>query len=294
MTLSGPDEALRFLATTGRGPDRDIDLALTALVMAQLHHPGIAVERYVHHCRKTAEDIAARHGLLLQAGAKDDAATRLAAMKHIIIDGQEMQAVPPPVETTDLADLIRAIDTRRGTAVTLGILFIDAARRLGWEIGALSLPGPFVLRLDLSGDRLIFDQTEGCRPLQAADLRALLKKHAGPQAELSASYYEAMSNRQILILLQNALKFRQIQMEDYAGALKTVEAMRLVDPMEIRLLLDAGVLYSRTGEPHKAERVLEEYMEKVPSERARQDALLLLRHVRAAIAPLPNGGKDIP
>jgi len=46
--------------------------------------------------------------------------------------------------------------------------------------------------------------------------------------------------------MQNNAKLRQIEGEDYLGALKTVEVMRLLDPNEYRLLFDAGVLYART------------------------------------------------
>jgi regulator of sirC expression with transglutaminase-like and TPR domain len=111
-------------------------------------------------------------------------------------------------------------------------------------------------------------------------MRALIKQVQGPNAELSASYYETASNRDILIRLQNNIKLRQIEMEDYTGALRTVETMRLIDPGEFRLLLDAGVLYAKVGRPQAAVPMLNNYIDHLPiGHRNRQDAQQLLAEI---------------
>ena len=66
----------------------------------------------------------------------------------------------------------------------------------------------------------------------------------------------------------------------YEGALKSVEAMRVIDPQEYRLLLEAGVLYMRTDQHCKARPALEQYIEVAPTPRDRQEALAIMQHLR--------------
>jgi regulator of sirC expression with transglutaminase-like and TPR domain len=52
---------------------------------------------------------------------------------------------------------MRVIDRRKGLPVTLGILYLHAARAQGWSIVGLSFPGHFLLRIDHKGARAIID-----------------------------------------------------------------------------------------------------------------------------------------
>jgi len=108
----------------------------------------------------------------------------------------------------------------------------------------------------------------------------LLKTLVSPQAELIAEYYEVASKRELLTRLQNNIKLRQIEMEEYSEAVKTIETMRRIDPAEYRLLLDAGVLYARTNQALAAVDALERYIELTPSTSDRQEALMLLQQIR--------------
>ena len=136
------------------------------------------------------------------------------------------------------------------------------------------------MRLERAGRRIIFDPFQGAAIVEAPQLRALLKNALGPNAELSSDYFEAATNREILTRLQNNIKLRQIEASDYTGALETIKAMRLVAPQEFRLLLDAGVLYSKTGQMEQAEEALLRYIDEVKNPQFKQDALLLLEQVR--------------
>jgi regulator of sirC expression with transglutaminase-like and TPR domain len=281
MTESGVVEDK--LKAVGALPDSAIDLAYTALLFAELHHPGISFDRYVQHLRLTGEEVAARHKALLAAGADDNAETQLAALKHILADRQSLHGAEEDYENMENADLMRVIDRKRGLPIALSILYIDAARRQGWAVNGLNLPGHFVLRVDKDSDRIIFDPFNACKVLQAPDLRRIVKDALGPSAELSASYYESCTNRQILLRLQNNIKLRQIQLEQYSDALETVRVMQLADPEEYRLLLDAGVLLARVERSGEAVESLEAYMQRTPSPKDRHDAALLLQHIRSTL-----------
>ena len=271
------------LQVLGNVPDHEIPLAETALLLSATYSAGIDLSRYRTHLDKMAEEVGLRFKALVEAGADDSVETRLAALKHIISDLYKYEGDPEHYDDLQNADLVRVIDRRKGLPIALSILALHAAQVQGWIMEGLNFPGHFLIRMELGPHRLIADPYNHFAIMQAPDLRALLKKVAGPEAELSASYYESATSRDILIRLQNNIKHRQIEHEDYEGALKTIEQMRLIAPYEYRLLFDCGVLQARTGRILKAIETLEDYLERAPNPQDRYDAQLFLSSLRDSL-----------
>ncbi len=280
MTIDDPAARLQEISTLD---DSIIDLAQAALCLAALAQPGIVLERYAHHLQKLAEETGGRHKELIGAGAEDNAETQLAALKHIIADKYEYTGDNENYNDLQNASLLRVIDRRRGMPVSLSILYISVARSLGWDVAGMDFPGHFLCRIEKDGRRIIFDPFSACKILTAPEMRAILKKTLGADAELSADYFLPASARAILMRLQNNIKYRQIESEDYEGALRTVEGMRMVNPGEYRLLLDEGVLKARTNRVESAIEALEEYIRKAPGSRDRQEAAILLRELQESL-----------
>lgn len=272
------------LKDSGGKKDSEIDLLGVALAFSAQAHEGINLDRYIHHVAKMSADVGARHKELIAAGAADDAAARLAALKHVIADREAYRGDEESYDDLQNADLIGVIDRRRGMPIALSILYIHAGRMNGWDVEGLNFPGHFLCRIEHKGVRLIFDAFSGYKVMGAADLRALLKKIRGPNAELAVDYYQPCTNRDTLIRLQNNVKLRLIEAEDYALALKSVEMMRMIAPEEYRLLFDAGVLYAKTGQAAKAADVLEKYIALAPAAHDRRDAEAILRQMRDTVS----------
>lgn len=278
---SFPQTLIKELEERGTLPEEDIGLADTALLMAAVNYPGLSLDRYRHHLSRLAEETSARHAALTAAGEADTLEARNETLRQVLCVANGYAGDVEKYDDLQNADLIRVIDRRKGMPISLAILYLHAARAQGWEAHGLNFPGHFVVRIDdASGHRLIVDPFSGCAVLQAADLRRFVKSALGPQAELSASFYEPAGNRAILLRLQNNIKTRLIQGEDYEGALRAVNLMKAVDPHEFRLLLDEGVLCARTNRPQEAATALEGYIAVAPHERDRHDAALLLQQIR--------------
>lgn len=271
------------LQKLGQIEDDQIPLAETALQLAAILHEGIDLDRYRNHLQKMSEEVGERYKALTEAGADDDAKTKLAALKHIISDQYSYEGDKDNYDDLQNADLIRVIDRRKGLPIALAIITIHVAKEQGWMIEGLNFPGHFLLRIIDRVERVIVDPFNGFQIMQAADLRGLIKQIAGEDAELSSTYYDTASSRDILIRLQNNIKHRQIEHEDYENALKTVELMRLIAPQENRLLFDSGVLHARTGHVLKAIELLEDYLKNAPTHKDRYDAQLFLSSLRDSL-----------
>lgn len=268
-----------YLSEISRLSDHEVSLAHAALALACPRLKPSSYGRYLHHLDKINSEVEARYNALIEAGSADDCGVRLAALKHTLCDRYaytgDFDGANP-----DNASLVRTIDRAKGAPICLSILYVHAARAQGWDVAGLDVPGLFVCRIEHGGQRIVFDPSDHCRIMEAADLRAVVKSTLGAQAELSASYFEPVGNREWLIRLQNFVKLRQIDASDYEAALECVERMRLLFPHEFRLLLDAGVLYAKTHKTAQAIAALEDYIAKAPNPRDRRDAALLLQRLR--------------
>lgn len=263
--------------------DDQIPLWETALLLAEWAHPGIHTDRYDNHITTLIESVAIRFQNLIKADANDDGLTRLAALKHVIADEFHYDGDRETYNDLQNADVIRMIDRRKGLPITLAILVIQVGRGNGWIVDGINFPGHFLVRITHNNQHILFDPFGQFKIMQAHDLRALTKHILGPNAELSSNYYDVASTRLILLRLQNNIKARLIDNEDYQSALKIVTVMRLFAPNEYRILFDEAVLRAKLGEAKAASLLLEEYITKAERDQDKHDARMLLQSLRESL-----------
>jgi regulator of sirC expression with transglutaminase-like and TPR domain len=276
-----PDEAFQYVRYTGTLKDEEIDLGEAAIALALLFLPGVRPERYRHHLKKLGDHLEEEYQSRLRLKEKDTLALRLACLIKIVHEAHGYEGDEKTYDDIQNASLIRVIERRKGLPIALGIIYIVLARRMGWQIDGLSFPGHFLVRMEAEGERVIIDPFRKGKEMNAAELRNLLKSIAGKGAELSHNYYAAVSNRDMLIRLQNNLKKRLIEMEEYAQAVIVLEAMEALAPDEYRSLFDKGVLYAKLGQSAQAETALLRYIEKAPSQLEKQQARAVLQQIKA-------------
>ncbi len=265
------------LSDMGKYGDDDIPLSKAALLLSELTHQGRGLEAYANHIKKMSDEVGERHAELIAAGAVDNCETRIAASKHILCDKYGYEGDNQTYNDLRNADLIDVIDRRKGLPITLAIIALEVGRAQGWDLKGLNFPGHFLIRYEIGSQRVMCDPFEKFSILQAADLRNLIKRALGDKAELSSSFYQEASNREILLRLQNNIKYRQIETEHYEDALATVTVMRSFAPNEYRLLLDDGVLKAPLDKTEEAIQSIRDYLEVVTDPRDKYDAQILLR-----------------
>jgi len=223
MTGGGISRLKADLARLGGCDDAAIDVADAALGLAALDHAGADLEPYRAHLAALGASLAEKvHACPDGAGEARD---RAALLAEVMTGEWGYKGDVETYEDPRNADLMDVIDRRRGLPVTLGILYLHAARAQGWVADALAFPGHFLLRIEgEDGDRVIVDPFHGGVPVSAADLRSLLKAISGTSAELTPDISAAVGNREVLIRLQNNVKIRQLEAGCVEGALKAWNA----------------------------------------------------------------------
>lgn len=268
-------QAQEILRRIGTLPDEQIDLAEAALELAALDRPGVELARYRAHLAELVHDVAVQ-----VARGEDDLDGRTAALIEVLVHRHRYVGDNLTYDDLQNANLMRVIDRRRGLPVTLGILFLHAARGQGWDMVGLNFPGHFLVRLEARGARIILDPFDQGAVRTVVELRDLLKAAAGAEAELTPDYYRPVGNREILLRLQNNLKLRLLRSGRSDKALEVVERMLLFAPNEPALWREAGLLHAHLGHVPQAIAALETYIRMAAGEPRVQQAALLLQQLR--------------
>ncbi len=275
MSISHVKHARKMLRKIGDSADDGFDLLAGAFYFAALNRPRISVNEYIEHMSQMA--CAAAIPSMWPSISAEGAAKHL---KNIIA---LKYCYTGDVETYDdlqNADLFRVIDRRRGLPVALGIIYIDIGRRLGWKMRGLSFPGHFLVQLEIGGQRVIMDPfTEG-RILDPSDLRGMVKTISGVDRELQPRDYAPVSDRAILLRLQNNVKFRHMQLRNEVAALKTVEEMLLIAPKMPNLWWDAAMLNAEMENLSAAYSALENFIRLDSSKIKRSRAINLMEYIK--------------
>jgi len=174
------------------------------------------------------------------------------------------------------ADLVRVIERRKGLPVALSILYLHVARAQGWTAEGLAFPGHFLIRIGIDGARHVVDPFHEGAVRDAADLRRLLRQVLGGEAELVPAHFDAVSDRDVLLRLENNVRLRLARREDWAGAARSLDRMLAIAPDREELLFEAGQLNARLDKRRAAiaayQRILE--LDGDPGLRQRVSALL--------------------
>lgn len=266
------------LIRLGRLPDEEIDLADAALILAAIDRPRVPLEPYRRHLARLASDVAVYVGNgEAPLGLRVEALSQVIAKRYGYVVDETIEDV------VEGANLMHVIDRRRGLPVGVGILYIHVAGALGWAIEGLDFPSRFPLRLEHRGERTIVDPAAGATIVSAADLRGLLKALVGNHAELDPSRYRGLSNRDILLRLQNDIKVSLLRRERLDRALERVETALLFAPDAALLWREAGLLHAHLDNVKAAVAALEEYMRRNAGDAARYRTSVLLQELRGRL-----------
>lgn len=238
----GTAARLAEVAAAGEG---EIALAETALLLAACDRPRVPLDRYHAHLSQLVDDVGDAIGSL---PAADTARERAGALGAVIAGTHGYEGDSRTYDDLQNANLMRVIDRRKGLPVALGILYIHTARGQGWGAGGLAFPNHFLIRVDIGGERVAIDPFNDGAVVGVTDMRALLKRFAGPDAELEPRHWAPVSDRSILIRLLNNLKLRLAAAQRYEAALAVIDRMRALAPEELGLLRERGLLEAHLGE----------------------------------------------
>jgi len=152
-------------------------------------------------------------------------------------------------EDPENADIISVSERRKGLAVALGVFYLHAGRGTGLVVQGVDFPGHFLLRIETDEGPLALDPFSEGRVVLPSELtrRAL---HAGLTPNVADRLDRLMapvSDRAVLIRLQNTIFARAQQVRDFARAERAALRRALLDPNDHRPWLDVAAAREGQG-----------------------------------------------
>ncbi|MBC8281590.1 MAG: transglutaminase family protein [Chloroflexi bacterium] len=236
-----------------RRPDEDIHLDLAALYMAGEEYPELDVTSNLAQLDAFATQVSAR----VIYGAEPTTVAR--AIAGYLFHEMGFQGNSSEYYSPDNSFLNRVLETRTGIPITLSLLFLEVARRLGLKCSGVGLPGHFIVSLDDSGEYL--DPFNAGVPLSAADCRTLVQKMSGGHLEWTDEFLVPCTKQDILFRMLNNLKSVYMQSKVYSKAIGVIERMAIISPGLPSLYQEQAWCHAQQYEYRLAIGALENYLE---------------------------------
>lgn len=247
----GSTELVR-LAALCAGDGQRLDLLEAAFVMSTLQHDEpVDVAPFRQHVTAMAADTA---DLVRRRGAVPE---RLA---EVIAQAYGYRGDSETYDDLQNADLARVIERRKGLPVALSILYLHVARAQGWDAEGLAFPGHFLIRVAIDGGRHVVDPFHAGIVRDASDLRELLRRTLGREAEIRPGHFDPVPDRDVLLRLENNVRLRLAKQGDWAGAARSLDRMLAISPDRPELLLEAGEINARLDKRRAAIAAFERFL----------------------------------
>jgi regulator of sirC expression with transglutaminase-like and TPR domain len=193
--------------------DEDDRTFRAGLLIARLDNTEIRVNDYLEEVERMASEIGE------SVPEKAGTAQRIEAVRNYLFKDNGFHGSRSDYYNRSNSYLNEVIDDREGIPITLSLLFVELARRVGAEIHGLGLPGHFAACYEADGKRIIIDPFEGGVTMSEEDADALLFD-AGIGGKSAGM--EAARPKEIVTRMLRNLQAIAIEEKEFSDALSYV------------------------------------------------------------------------
>jgi regulator of sirC expression with transglutaminase-like and TPR domain len=237
-------------------PEDDIDLARGALTIAADGRPDVDPDRTL----VALDELAERVRLRLDVG---DAETHVVDRLQDVLFRESGFRGPTAAEFHDpRASLLDVVTVRRvGLPISLAIVELEVAWRIGLHLVGIGLPGHFIVR---TPDGVLLDPTGDGRRLTPDDCQALLRRSIGDGVLFHYGMLRPNGKREILARVLRNLRSAHLAARDWPAAIGAVELLLVIEPTDPDHGRDRGLLLGRMGRFNDAVVALSRYLQERP------------------------------
>lgn len=190
--LIHPAEARRQFAEYAAGEITNETLARGALLIALEDHPRLDVEGYLDELDALAARAEAR------CGAGEPPVFRLGHLHAEMFDVDGYRGDTTSYYDPRNAYLNEVIDRKQGIPITLSIIFLHVAAKMGLRAHGVGLPGHYVVKVQFELNELFVDPFHGGESLTMQEIAVLVRQTSGGAVQLESQHLRAWSGRETL------------------------------------------------------------------------------------------------
>jgi regulator of sirC expression with transglutaminase-like and TPR domain len=245
----------RFARLVAR-PEPEIDLAGGAVLIAAHGRPEVDEAAPIERLDRLAERVRLR----LDAG---DSERRILDRLHDVLYREAALRGPTAAEYGDPDNslLDRVLERRVGLPISLAIVQLEVAWRIGLPLAGIGLPGHFIVR---GPGGMLLDPADHGRSLTPDDCQALIRRAVGEGVLFHAGMLRPASRREILARVLRNLRAARLARRDWPAALDAIDLLLVLEPTDPDHGRDRGLLLGRMGRYGEAVAALRRYLGERP------------------------------
>lgn len=249
-------------------PDEQIDLALSALYIAQEEYPSLDVVKYLDILDSMAS--AVKEKLPVQ----NYPLKIIQAINKYLYDELKFGGNASDYYDPLNSFLNEVIERRVGIPITLSLVYLEIAKRINFPMVGVGMPGHFLIRPQVAEMEIFVDPFNRGEVLFPDDCQERIMQIYGQPIPMRSEFLSTVSNRQFLARMLSNLKLIYLNSQQLEKALAAVERILLLFPHAVVEVRDRGLIYYQIGRWVSAVQDFETYLQKVPDA---QDAPVIKR-----------------
>lgn len=260
--------------------DEKIDLIRAALLIARGEYPNLDVEVYAARVEELARRVAAL--------ASDLHPQRtLGALQHVLFEEVRLRGNREDYYDPRNSFLNDVLDRGLGIPITLSIVYMEVARRVGLHLFGVGLPGHFLLkRYNEDGQEILIDCFNRGDILSRQDCQSRLDEIYSGEMTMRPEFLRPISRRQILTRMLNNLKAVYLSTRNFRKALPIADLILLIYPRSTEDVKQRALLRYSMGLHRLAAEDLDDYLKLSPHASDAEDIRQMTLSIRRMLASM--------
>jgi regulator of sirC expression with transglutaminase-like and TPR domain len=241
--------------------DERLPLVATALLIARDEYPQLDADLYDTLLHSHAEHLRA------QVDAIDEWPLKMAVINQHLFEELGYRGDRDEYYDPRNSYLNEVFERRLGNPISLALVQMEVARRLGVPLDGVSFPGHFLVRLPVDDGLLVMDPFNRGRPLDEEELRKRARPHLGgeaPDDHALGQILHPATHRAILMRMLRNLHGVYTDRDDWERAARSADRMLRLAPDNADALRDRGLAYLKMGHRIGARTDLSQYLQMHP------------------------------
>jgi regulator of sirC expression with transglutaminase-like and TPR domain len=230
------DPYREFRQAVDRGEDK-IDLGRAALTIALTDYPDLDIEAYLARIEQLAVEVTAR------CDAGGEVYQWLTALNYVLFQQHGFCGNSDDYYDPKNSFLNEVIERRTGIPITLSVLYIEVAQRVGLALEGIGFPGHFLVKLPQNGTDIVIDPFHRGEIKSRDDLARMLGRLYGGVVELRDEFLRPVGKKQILKRMLGNLKAIYAKGNDLVKLLSVLDQAIILEPGAVDEILDRARVY---------------------------------------------------
>jgi len=239
--------------------DEKIDLIRAALVIARTEYPALDIEAYAARVEELARRVAALVPELHPERA-------LAALNQVLFEEVKLRGNREDYYDPRNSFLNDVLERGLGIPITLAIVYMEIARRVGFPLSGVGMPGHFLLKhYGHDGREMLIDCFNRGDILSRQDCQSRLDEIYSGEMQLRPEFLHPISRRQILTRMLNNLKTVYLSTRNFRKALLIADLILVIYPRSAEDVKQRALLRYSMGLHGLAAEDLRDYLKMAPN-----------------------------